>query len=165
MSRRVLPDWRWVTDMPFSNLPEQMRMKIDAVVVLGIHVGLDLKDEGRELIRCRVDGAFEAFSRLRFRSHAQEFFEEGLDAEVGHGRAEEHRCQFAALDLFHIEFVAGFVEEFDVVDEALVDVFVEEFFKDRIVGRALGRRQFALAVGRVLFKEFDGRRGPVVNAW
>ena len=88
-----------------------------------------------------------------------------LDAEVGHGRAEEHRCQFAALDLFHIEFVAGFVEEFDVVDEALVDVFVEEFFKDRIVGRALGRRQFALAVGRVLFKEFDGRRGPVVNAW
>lgn len=108
-------------------------------MVLGIHVGLNLKDEGRELIRRRVDGAFEAFSRLRFRCHAQEFFEEGFDAEVGHGRSEEHGRQFAALDLFHVEFVAGFVEEFDVVDEALVDVFFEEFLENRIVGRPLGR--------------------------
>ncbi len=108
-------------------------------MVLGIHVGLDLKDEGRELIRRRVDGAFEAFSRLRFRGHAQEFFEEGLDAEVGHGRAEEHGRQFAALDLFHVEFITGFVEEFDVVDEALMDVFFEEFLENRIVSRSFGR--------------------------
>ena len=136
----------------------------DAVVMLGVHVGLDLEDERRELVRCRFDDAFQAFTRLRLRSHAQEFFQEGLDAEVGHSRAEEHRRQFAALDFFHVEFIARFIEELDVVDEALVDVFVEEFFENRVVCRALGRCQFALAVGRVFFKEFDRRRSPVVDA-
>ena len=82
----------------------------------------------------------------------RKFFQERLDAEVGHGRTEEHRRQFAALDLFHVEFVACFVEELDVVDETLVDVFVEEFLENRVVGRAFGRCQFALAVGRVFSK-------------
>ena len=136
----------------------------DAVVMLGVHVGLDLEDERRELVRCRFDDAFQTFARLRLRCHTQKFFQERLDAEVGHGRTEEHRRQFAALDLFHVEFVACFVEELDVVDETLVDVFVKEFLENRVVGRAFGRCQFALAVGRVFFKEFDRRRSPVVDA-
>ena len=64
----------------------------DTVAVGLVHVGLNFKDEGRELVAAGVNGlAGQAVhAGQRGGGEPQEVLKEGLHAEVGQGRAEEH---------------------------------------------------------------------------
>ena len=69
----------------FFELPGADAHEYDAVMMLGIHIGLNLEYEGRKLIGRQFDDAFGTGTGLGWRSKAQEFFQERFDAEIGHG--------------------------------------------------------------------------------
>ena len=54
-----------------------------------VHVGLDLKDKGREIMRLRVNHTFRRHARQRRAGHREEVLKERLYAEVGKRGSEE----------------------------------------------------------------------------
>ena len=84
-----------------------------------VHVGLDLEDEGRKIGAEGIDLADVGGSGQRGRSQLQEVLQEGLDAEVGQCRAEEHRAQLTAADGLHVHFTTG-RQKFHIVDQLLM---------------------------------------------
>ena len=65
--------------------------KSDAVAVLGIHVGLDLEDEGGEGLVIGRDGDFLTVPGRGWRRVFEKALEQEFHPEIVHGTAEEYR--------------------------------------------------------------------------
>ena len=63
----------------------------------------------------------------------EEAGQERLDAEVGDGRAEEHRRQLALAHKIQIEGIARDIQQLDFIHQALVEALAEQLRKLRIV--------------------------------
>ena len=136
----------------------------DAVVMLGIHIRLDFENETGKRGVLRAAAAFLRRSFLRRRGKLQKFFQKRLDAEICHGRAEEHRREFPSGDFLRIERIARFVQEFQIVQKRLA-FFFREARGNRVVGEFPGNDiQFLRAVRRVADEEMARLRLAVVNA-
>ena len=86
----------------------------------------------------RVDHADIRRARGRRRGHLQKLLEEGLYAEVGQRRAEEHRRQTALMHRFEVELIARARKQLHVVDQGLVLVLGQQALEDGVVdGQAL----------------------------
>ena len=68
-----------------------------------VHIGLNLKDKGGEIRAEGVNLAAVCHTGQRGRGHFQEGFQERLNAEIGQGRAEEHRAELAVLYFINIQ--------------------------------------------------------------
>ena len=84
----------------------------DAVAVVGVHVGLDLEDEGGHGgFRARRPCACSALCARGGGAKCGERVEQILDAEILQGRAEEHRRQVALAERLEIERPAGVLHQ------------------------------------------------------
>ena len=108
--------------------------KGDAVAVVLVHVGLDLKHEAAKVVAAGIDRLTgeRVGVGARRRGQAQELLEEGLNAKVGERRAKERRAQLAAGNGIQIELVAGAIEQLDVVHQVLVILLANELVHGRI---------------------------------
>ena len=88
--------------------------KRQAISVRLVHVRLDLEYECAERRR-RRDGALVAHPSARRGHQLAEGLEEGLEAEIVHRAAEEHRRQIARQEALLVEGVARRVEELGLV--------------------------------------------------
>ena len=108
--------------------------KGDAVAVVLVHVGLDLKHKAAKVVAAGIDRF--AGERIgigaRRRGQTQELLEEGLHAKVGERRAKERRAQLAAGHGIQIELVAGTIEQLDVVHQVLMVFLADELVHGRI---------------------------------
>ena len=108
--------------------------KGDAVTVVLVHVGLDLKHEAAKVVAAGIDRL--AGERIgigtRRRGQTQELLEEGLHAKVGERRAKERRAQLAAGHGIQIELVAGTIEQLDVVHQVLMVLLADKLVHGRI---------------------------------
>ena len=91
--------------------------KGDAVPVGLVHVGLDFKDEGGEILVKGVDDLVSCLPGQGRGGHAQKLLQEGLHAEVGEGGAEEHRGQLAVAHPVQIKVAGGAVQQVDFVHQ------------------------------------------------
>lgn len=136
----------------------------DAVPVLGIHICLDLENEGGEFLGGRLDGVFLAFAWDGWRGELEEAVEEELDAEVVGGGAEEDGGEFSGEDLIHIEVRTGAFEEFQFIANLGVGDFIDGVFDGLVIdagdvhGGAEGAVDCAL-------EEVDFFVFPVVDAF
>ncbi|MNF59915.1 hypothetical protein D3C84_415170 [compost metagenome] len=94
----------------------------DAVAVFRVHVRLDLEHEAGELLLGGLDNAFVGGAGQRFRRPVDDAVEHLVDAEVAQRGTEEHRGHVALEELFLVELVAGALHQFQLLDEALVEV-------------------------------------------
>ena len=108
--------------------------KGDAVTVILVHVGLDLKHKAAKVVAAGIDRF--AGERIgigaRRRGQTQELLEEGLHAKVGERRAKERRAQLAAGHGVQVELVAGAIEQLDVVHQVLMVFLADELVHGRI---------------------------------
>ena len=88
--------------------------------MLGVHVRLDLEDEARELLLHRLHGALVGHTRQRARRPVHHGVEDVIDAEVTQRGAEEHRGHLTVDELLLVEFVAGTLDQLELLEEALV---------------------------------------------
>ena len=79
----------------------------DAVAVLGIHIGLDLEDEGRHVVFFRLDHAARSFLRPRRRRKLGQSVKQILDAEILQRGAEINRREMSLSEGGKIERLAG----------------------------------------------------------
>jgi hypothetical protein len=79
--------------------------------VVGIHVGLDLEDEGAHAVFVGVHLARIGALRARRRREGGERIEQILDAEILQGRTEEDRSQMALAKRREIETAAGLLHQ------------------------------------------------------
>src|SRR5699024_2547606 len=91
--------------------------KGDAVPVGLVHVGLNLKDEGGEVVVKGVDDRVPRLSGQGGGSHAEKLLQKGLHAEVGEGGAEEHRGQLAVAHTAEVKVAAGPVQQLNLVHQ------------------------------------------------
>ena len=103
------------------------------VAMPGIHVGLDLEDEGREALLHRIHDALIGLPGQGRQCHPQEVLQEGLHTEVGEGRAEEHRRQITVVDALLIEVVGGTVQKLQILHELVVIFLCQKLRKRRIL--------------------------------
>src|SRR5262249_22581057 len=89
----------------------------DAVAVVGIHVGLDLEDEGAHLRLGRLDAALVRVLCARRRRELAEAGEQVADAEILQRRAEIDRREMALADGREIERTAGMAHELELLGE------------------------------------------------
>ena len=151
----------------------------DAVAVLGVHVGLDLKDEAGELRVVDGDGAGggglgragdgdgDGFARGGRDGVFEEAVEKELDAEVVNGGAEVDGRLLAVLDGVEVEGVTGAVEHLKLLADLLEGVVVEFFADEGIVevGDVDGGLEFAAGnafeevyfLGAAIEDAFEGR--------
>ena len=119
--------------------------KGDAVAVVLVHVGLDLKHKAAKVVAAGIDRF--AGERIgigaRRRGQTQELLQERLHAKVGKRRAKERRAQLAAGHGIQIELVAGTIEQLDIVHQVLMVFFADELVHGRIA-------QFGLDLGDLL---------------
>ena len=108
--------------------------KGDAVAVVLVHVGLDLKHKAAKVVAAGIDRF--AGERIgigaRRRGQTQELLEEGFHAKVGERRAKERRAQLAAGHGIQVELVAGTIEQLDVVHQVLMVLLADELIHGRI---------------------------------
>ncbi len=98
--------------MPRCGLPEQMRAKGDAVAVVGVHVRLDLEDEGGHLVFACMHLAGIGDLVARRRCEFAERVDQVANAEVAQRRAKEHRRHVAFQERLAVERPAGFDRQF-----------------------------------------------------
>jgi len=91
--------------------------KSHPVAMPGVHVGLNLEDEPRELGLGRLDRAAVAVARSGRRSQAQELFQEELDSEVGQGATEEDRGDLARQEGLVVEILPRRLEQLGFLRE------------------------------------------------
>ena len=89
----------------------------NAVAVVGIHVGLDLEHEARDLGLGRLDRPRLGGLRPRRRRPGGDRVEQFLHAEIVVGRAEEHRRQVAGAVAFEIEGGIARAHQLDLFGE------------------------------------------------
>ena len=90
----------------------------DAVTVRLVHVGLDLEDEGGEVVVQRIDrAALGVSSRQRGRGQLQEALQKLLHAEVVQRRAEEDRAELPAVDGCEVEVRARALHQLHLLPE------------------------------------------------
>lgn len=106
---------------------------------------------------------FQRFSRFRRRSKLQVFFKERLHAEVRHGRAKEHRCQFPFLYFFFIKRIAGFIKKFQITFERFNDFRSQIRFDCFVINLAGDNFELLDAVGIVLQEQVAHFCLPVIN--
>ena len=108
--------------------------KGDAVAVILVHIGLDLKHKAAKVVAAGIDRF--AGKRIgigaRRRGQTQELLEEGLHAKVGERRAKERRAQLAAGHGIQVELVAGTIEQLDIVHQVLMVLLADELIHGRI---------------------------------
>ena len=123
--------------------------KSDAVAVVLVHVGLDLKDKAAKVVAAGIDRL--AGKRIgigaRRRGQTQELLEEGLYAKVGKRRAKERRTQLAASHSVQVELVAGAIEQLDVVHQVPMILFANKLVHGRIAQLGLDLGDFLGGVG------------------
>ncbi len=90
------------------------------VPVLGVHIGLDLEDEGREYRPLQGDCFIAGAAGNRFRGVVQEPVEKELHAEVVGGAAEEDRRGAARQDLLGIKLPLGHIQHLDLFKDLFI---------------------------------------------
>ena len=115
-------DWRsiwvaWVWLHAALELAGADAHKSDAVAVGLVHVGLNLKDECRELVAAGVHGLTgqAVHAGQRGGGEPQEVLQKGLHAKVGQGRTKEHGAQLAAQHLVEVKFLGSTVQQLDLI--------------------------------------------------
>ncbi len=98
----------------------------DAVAVVGVHVGLDLEDEGGHVRLGRLDLAGVGLLGARRRAEGAERLDQVADAEIAQGRAEEHRRQMALAERLRVERLAGLARQLQLLDEGGAVVLGQE---------------------------------------
>ena len=94
-----------------------------AVAVLGIHVGLNLKNKGGKLLRRRIDREPVAFARQRRRCQLKETIEQHLHTKVVGSTSEKHRRQLTGEHLIDIEVRTRALEQFKLITHLLISRF------------------------------------------
>jgi hypothetical protein len=136
----------------------------DAVAVVGVHVGLDLEDEGRHLRLGRMHGPAVGFLVARRRAEIAERLDQVAHAEIPERRSEEDRCQVPLAERLQVEWAAGLAREFQFVDEG-GPVIVGQQAGDLVRIRTVDLRALDLAVGlahRVLSQVIGPGKGAAV---
>ena len=133
------------------------------VAVGGVHVRLNLEDEAGEVRVGRLHGAHIALVRGGRGGVFEEAGEERLHAEVGDGRAEEHRRERARAHLLEVEGVARHIQQLDFVHQAGIQALAEHLRERGIVNRQIRLLHAGLAVVAALV-ELDHPRVAVVHA-
>ena len=130
-----------------------------------VHVGLNFEDEGRELIAAGVNGlAGQAVhAGQRGGGEAEEVLKEGLDAEVGQRRAEEHGAQLAAQHAVEVKFLGSTVQKLNFVHQLLVQVGGQQFVQCGIAQLSLGFLDLLDAVGAAVAGESKHFAGVAVE--
>ena len=139
--------------------------KGDAVTVGLVHVGLDLEDEGRELVAAGVHrlAGQAVHTGQRGGGEPQEVFQEGLHAEVGQSRAKEHRAQLTAQHLVEVKFLGSAVQQLDLVHQLLVQVGGQQFVQCGIAQFGLGLVDLLHTVGAAVAGESQHLAGIAVE--
>ena len=108
----------------------------DAVAMVGVHVGLDLEHEARNLGLGRLDRTRLRGLRPWRRRPGGDRVEQFLHAEIVVGRTEEHRRQMASTVAFEIERGIARAHQFDFLGEiGIGDLVVLDHLADpRLVG-------------------------------
>jgi hypothetical protein len=99
--------------------------EVDAVAVAGVHVGLDLEDEGGEVGGGGFDEVVAGEAGSGWGGELEEGVEEELDAEVVVGGAEEDGGELTFVDEGAVEGVAGAFEHGEFIDGFGEGVFVD----------------------------------------
>ena len=88
-----------------------------------VHVGLNFKDEGRELVAAGVHGlAGQAVhAGQRGGGEPQEVLQKRLHAEVGQSGTKEHGTQLAAQHFVEVKFLGSAVQQLDLIHQLLVN--------------------------------------------
>ena len=139
--------------------------KGDAVTVGLVHVGLDLEDEGRELVAAGVYGlAGQAVhAGQRGGGEPQEVLQKRLHAEVGQSRAKEHGAQLTAQHLVEVKFLGSAVQQLDLVHQLLVQVGGQQLVQCGIAQFGLGLVDLLHAVGAAVAGESQHLAGVAVE--
>ena len=139
--------------------------KGDAVAVVLVHVGLDLKDKAAKVVAAGIDRL--AGERIgigaRRRGKAQELLEEGLHAKVGERRAKERRAQLAAGHGIQVELVAGTIEQLDVVHQVLMVLLADKLIHGGIAQLGLDLGDLLGGVGVAVALKGDNATGLAVE--
>ena len=110
----------------------------DTVAVRLVHIGLYLENKGREARVERVDYIVVRDARQRRHGQLQKLLKEGFNAEVIERRAEEHRTESAASDLFDVKVIARAVKQLNIVGKRFAQTLAYQLVQ------LLGLVQFAL---------------------
>ena len=137
----------------------------DAVPVGFVHVGLDLKDKGGELIAAGVHGLIgqAVHAGQRGGGQPQEVFQERLHAEVGQRRTEEDGAQLAFQHLVEVKFLGSAVQQLDLVHQLLVQVGGQQLVQCGIAQLSLGLFDLLDAVGAAVAGESKHFAGVAVE--
>ena len=98
----------------------------DAVAVVGVHVGLDLEDEGGHLVLGRLDRAGVGLLGARRRSEGAERLDQVAHAEIAQRRAEIDRRQMALAEGVDVERPAGLARQLQLLDEGVALVLRQQ---------------------------------------
>ena len=126
--------------------------KGNTVAVGLVHVGLNFKDESGELVPAgvyRLAGQ-AVHAGQRGGGEPQEVFKEGLHAEVGQCRAEEHGAQLTAQHLVQIKLLGSAVQQLDLVHQLLVQIGGQQLVQCGVAQLGLGLADLLHAVGAAI---------------
>ena len=139
--------------------------KSDAVAVVLVHVGLDLKHKAAKVVAAGIDRLIGERIGIgaRCRGKTQEFLEEGLHAKVGKRRAKERRAQLAAGHGIQVELVASAIEQLDVVHQVLMVLLTDELVHGRIAQLGLDLDDLLGGVGVTVALKGDNATGLTVE--
>ena len=139
--------------------------KGDAVAVVLVHVGLDLKHKAAKVVAAGIDRF--AGERIgigaRRRGQTQELLEEGLHTKVGERRAKERRAQLAAGHGIQVELVAGAIEQLDVVHQVLMVLFANKLVHGGVAQLGLDLGDLLGGVGVAVALKGDNATGLAIE--
>ena len=137
----------------------------NAVAVVLVHVGLDLKHKAAKVVLGGRDRL--ASERIgigaRRRCQAQKLLKEGLYAKVGERRAKERRAQLAASHGVQVELVAGTIEQLDVVRQVLMVLLANKLIHGRIAQLGLDLGDLLGGVGVAVALKGDDATGLTIE--
>ena len=139
--------------------------KGDAVAMVLVHVGLDLKHKAAKVVTAGIDRL--AGKRIgigaRRRGQAQELLEEGLHAKVGERRAKERRAQLAAGHSIQVKLVSGAIEQLDVVHQVPMILFANKLVHGGIAQLGLDLGDLLGGVGVTVALKGDNATGLAIE--
>ena len=122
--------------------------KGDAVPVGLVHVGLDLKHKGGEVLVKAVDDRIARLSGKGSGGHTQEFLQKGLHTEVGQRRAKKDWGQLSMAHPLQIKVAGGTVQQLDLVHQLAVLALADQLGQSGVVHLDLsGGGGFGVGVG------------------